>query len=361
MKATAKLIQISMKSLVRDPGSLFWAFAFPALILLVMGLFWGQAGTPSLQVGVAGPPGAPARALLQQKLAATHLFQVSAGSTESELAALRQGKRHVVLVCPAGGTARSAGARVLRAYYDSRQEQSAELVLAAVGQVVSQVERQMLPEPVGLKMESVPIRRSPGPKPRPVEGFVVAILAVMIIQAGLSAAIAIVADRQKGSSDVFRVTPISPTYMVTGSLVARVILSGIQTLIIVLIGLVGFGIAVRGSWGMLALLVALGTLAFTALGAALGMLARNVQAANGIVAIAGLPLMFLSGLFFPIDVMPGYARSFALALPSTYLGDALRGAVSGVSSITSMPHSIMILTAWTLGCFLFTVRFYRWD
>jgi ABC-2 type transport system permease protein len=216
-------------------------------------------------------------------------------------------------------------------------------------------------QPMTLRMDEVAI----GPRRRertdPTASYVAAIIAMLIIQGGLGAAIALVSERQRGSSDIFRVAPACPTHMVIGNLAARVLVGGLQAIAVIGAGLLAFGVGVKGSWAVLALLVALGTLAFTAIGGALAMLAKNVEAISGIITLVTLPLLFLSGLFFPIDALPPYARSFALALPSSYLGDGLRWAVTGVSSITSLGTSLMVLAAWTLGCLLFSVKFYRWD
>jgi len=37
-----------------------------------------------------------------------------------------------------------------------------------------------------------------------------------------------------------------------------------------------------------------------------------------------MPMMFLSGIFFPFDFMPNFLQTIGRVMPLTYLGDALR-------------------------------------
>lgn len=365
MKPALKLIRITLTATLRDRSSIFWSFIFPGLLLIGLGLIWGQSGGTELKVGLVGDPNAPLVRRLHRELSATKLFRVVLGAREGELAALRNGERHAVLVCdePARFRVGTRAARpvALRAYFDPKQEQMSQLTLASLREVVTRVERQMLGQPVVLTLEEQPIRKPQRPEPNPIQRFVAAIIGMAIIQGGLGAAVALVSERQKRSADVFRIVPIPVSCLVAGSLAARVLLTGLQALSVVAAGVLAFGVAVEGSWWVLILMVTLGTLAFTAIGEALAMLARNIETISGLVALVSLPLIFLSGLFFPIDILPEYARSIAVALPSSYLGDGLRWAITGVSTLAPLSVCVATLVAWTIVCFLFSVKFYRWE
>ena len=57
--------------------------------------------------------------------------------------------------------------------------------------------------------------------------------------------------------------------------------------------------------------------------------AKTEDAANGMTSAVQFPLMFLSGMFFPIEAMPDALQTVARFLPLTYLGDALRQVMVG--------------------------------
>ena len=70
--------------------------------------------------------------------------------------------------------------------------------------------------------------------------------------------------------------------------------------------------------------VFLGAGAFLALGFMLASFLKTEEQATGVVQVVQMPMMFLSGIFFPFDFMPDFLQTVARLLPLTYLGDALR-------------------------------------
>jgi ABC-2 type transport system permease protein len=72
------------------------------------------------------------------------------------------------------------------------------------------------------------------------------------------------------------------------------------------------------------LLIIAGTVEFTSLGMLLGIFIRDSETAAAIANAIGFPMMFLSGTFFPLEVMPSYLQAIAGVLPLTYLNNGLR-------------------------------------
>jgi len=71
-------------------------------------------------------------------------------------------------------------------------------------------------------------------------------------------------------------------------------------------------------------LIAVGAFTFTAMGMLLGVFIKDPEGASAIANAVGFPMMFLSGSFFPLEMMPGYLQSIAGVLPLTYLNNGLR-------------------------------------
>ena len=74
-----------------------------------------------------------------------------------------------------------------------------------------------------------------------------------------------------------------------------------------------------------------------------------------------LPMMFLSGVFFPRDAMPGPLRAVADFLPLSYLADALRNVAVDGASLWSQWGNVLGLAAWLAVTFLIAVRLFRWE
>ena len=106
---------------------------------------------------------------------------------------------------------------------------------------------------------------------------------------------------------------------------------------------------------MLALLATdvLGVLPFCALGLLVGTLLKG-QGAPGLLNMIYLPMAFLSGLWFPLQVMPKFLQQLAPLWPSYHL-NALALSAVGLSHASRLPH-VLVLAGFTLGFLLLAAR-----
>jgi ABC-2 type transport system permease protein len=74
-----------------------------------------------------------------------------------------------------------------------------------------------------------------------------------------------------------------------------------------------------------------------------------------------MPLMFLSGIFFPFDFMPDFLRTFARLLPLTYLGDALRQVMVNGTQVAPLGVDVLVLAGWLVVCLAIAARSFRWE
>ena len=124
--------------------------------------------------------------------------------------------------------------------------------------------------------------------------------------------------------------PVSPSAFIAGQVIARLVVSIAQVLLLLGLG-VALGASVVGNPLWLLALALLGNLTFLAFGFALAGRAPSVDAANNLAGLATMPLMFLSGMFFPLESLPSAMRTVADLLPITPLVEAMRAvALQGV-------------------------------
>ncbi len=181
------------------------------------------------------------------------------------------------------------------------------------------------------------------------------------MQLGLFSAVGLVSQREKLILKRLGATPL-PRWTLVGSNVVLRLLIGIgQAVLIMGIGVAVFGVTVLGSFWLMAGIVVLGALAFIAIGYVIASFARTEEAADGIVQVIQFPMMFLSGIFFPLEIMPSVLRPVAAVLPLTYLGDALRQVMVGGSAYAPLPLDLGILAVWFVVCLGVSARFFRWE
>jgi ABC-2 type transport system permease protein len=128
----------------------------------------------------------------------------------------------------------------------------------------------------------------------------------------------IVRERERGTIEQLIVTPIRSWELVIGKILPYVILAFFDTLEIIVLGHLFFGVPVRGN---LALVLALsGLLLLSGLGIGLfaSTVAHTQQEAMLMVWTSLLPSIFLSGFFFPIQAMPQVLQWVSYIIPLRY-------------------------------------------
>jgi ABC-2 type transport system permease protein len=181
------------------------------------------------------------------------------------------------------------------------------------------------------------------------------------MQLGVFAAVPLVADRQKGILKRLSATPLRRWQLVGANAVMRLLIALVQTLIIVGVGIAVFGVETSGSILLTASFVALGAVSFLALGYVLASFTRTEEAANGVTQVVQFPMMFLSGVFFPIEAMPSFLQSIARLIPLTYLADALRQVMVGGTAFAPLWVCAAVLLGWLVVCFGIAARKFQWQ
>ena len=115
------------------------------------------------------------------------------------------------------------------------------------------------------------------------------------------------------------------------------------------------------SWLALLLLSALGALVMIAFGYLLAARVRTVESGNGLVTAAFMPLVFLSGLFFPLDIAPAWMKTVSAVVPSTYMADALRQVMVGATPQFSLGIDVAAMAAFLAILSVAAVRLVQWE
>ncbi|MGQ5638783.1 MULTISPECIES: ABC transporter permease [unclassified Streptomyces] len=144
------------------------------------------------------------------------------------------------------------------------------------------------------------------------------------------AGMATLEEIQRGTLDRFLTTPVSRAALMNGNVVNNGLVTAFQSLVIVLLGLLGGADYPGGAGGVAVLVLAavlLGTV-FGALSNALGMLVGERESIIGINTFLLLPLTFLSSAFMAPSQMPGWMRHVADFNPLNWAMVAGRSALS---------------------------------
>jgi ABC-2 type transport system permease protein len=117
---------------------------------------------------------------------------------------------------------------------------------------------------------------------------------------------------------------ISRVSIILGKTLAQTIRNLLQGSLIIILAIFVFGVHVRGTPFLIAAILVLGTISFLGIGIVATTVAKEQESAQFILGFLQFPMMFLSGVLFPIEQMPLPLQYVSKVLPLTYAVDALR-------------------------------------
>jgi ABC-type multidrug transport system permease subunit len=126
------------------------------------------------------------------------------------------------------------------------------------------------------------------------------------------------------------------------------------------LGVFGFGMPIRGSLALVALIEILGGLAFAGIGLLIGSRAQAIETVSGLMNLVMLPMWLFSGVFFKSEYFPDALQPFIQALPLTQLVNALRMVILRGATFIDIAPNLLILAAWAVLTFLLALRIFRW-
>jgi ABC-2 type transport system permease protein len=170
---------------------------------------------------------------------------------------------------------------------------------------------------------------------------IMAMTVMMSVMTGLPAAIS--HEREVGTLDGMMVAPINRLSIILGKTLAQTARGLLQGVIILGLATVLFGVTVHGSILLVFGLLLLGVFSFVGLGVVITSFAKDQETAMMIMMTLMFPMMFLSGVFFPIQQMPWYMQDISKLLPLTYASQALREVMVLGAGIPAISTELTIL------------------
>jgi len=170
--------------------------------------------------------------------------------------------------------------------------------------------------------------------------------------------------RDNGQLKRLRGTPLPPWAFFAGQLVSRLVLVAVEAVVVLGLGRLLFHVSLppsAGAWVSFTVVTLLGAAAFTAVGVAYTRLVRNADSAPALANAAYLPLLFLSGAWFPVYGLPHWLGSLANDFPLARLLDGMRQALIFGHGLGAVWPDIRNLLLWLAVGLLVAMRTFRWE
>ena len=169
-------------------------------------------------------------------------------------------------------------------------------------------------------------------------------MALTVITGALQGvASAISREKEQGTMDGLLVAPIPHRSIILGKVAAQTVRGLIQGFLILGLSMLLFGVRIYGSPIIMFIVMVLGTASFVGVGIILTAVAPDQETAQMMTVLLQFPMMFISGIMFPIDQLPGWMQYIGKGMPLYYAADALRKVIILNASLAVIMPDVLIL------------------
>jgi ABC-2 type transport system permease protein len=196
---------------------------------------------------------------------------------------------------------------------------------------------------------------------RPVDFLLPGALALAVIATSLvNLGIATAYERNYGVLKRLGGSPLTRSGLLAAKMGTVLVVEVVQValLVVIAIGVLGWGAGPGASAAVFVVSLLLGTAAF----AGLGLLLAGALRAEATLALANglfLAFLLLGGIVIPVSHLPGPLADLASWLPAAALADAFRVALG--SGDADLARSLAILAIWAVGTVGLALRTFRWE
>ena len=399
------LAKVHIMTALRERVTLFWFLIFPVFLLTILTLIFDQVGQEeNVQFTVtlinqdhASDSTLPfsASAVIEQAFASlseaqdsgdqplfTLIQPASGADTEAflaqELEQILRGNRAAVLVLPDGfdhavfagilGSADRATTGGTALLYMSHTSVASETASSIIEQILADIDRRILiqtghfddAQAVTVLTDWIGEKET---ETRYVDFVLPGIILMGFFTNGLFGVPGtILFNRDRKVLRRYWVTPLSVGRYLAGFGLGHLALCVVQFALLFVLGKYAFGATIQFTHPVSILILVLAAVTFMAFGFLIAAMAKTANAGMAVANILNMPMMFLSGMFFPIVGLPLFMKILVYANPVTYLLEGLRQSV-GVQTATLMPFpwTFAVPLLWMALCSLVTIRRLRWD
>jgi ABC-2 type transport system permease protein len=174
-------------------------------------------------------------------------------------------------------------------------------------------------------------------------------------------AITMVIRRESGVLKRIRATPLPPSVYLLAVLVSTFIVFLIEAALIIALGRLLFSVAVPDHLVSLLVALAIGAVAFAAMGLGLTGYVRSAEGSSAVVNFVYLPMAIISGTFFTPKEYPAFLRAIADVSPLTYFTKVMRDVMVRHHHVWTETGSLGIVLLWGAIGLVAALRGFRWQ
>jgi ABC-type multidrug transport system permease subunit len=358
-QSLVQLTLAAIKEYLREPGAIFWSFGFP--ILMAIGLGVAFSGNQEIVHGVALVPGdqlndtlVKTRLLNNSEISDTIIekeFEKKHGKTKYVFHITSWEKAEVMMKRGRISAILTEKNNNIQYHYDP---------LSPEGELIQmQLSNYFASGSLGRNTENIQPIETKGL--RYIDFLIPGLLGLGIMMSIMwGVCYSLIEKRSKKLLRRMVATPMKKSHYLLSQITSRVIVTFLETIILLVFAHYFFGIIVQGSLLALFIVFVAGNFCFFGLSILISSKTANTQVGNGLISFVTTPMLVLSGIFFSYQNFPDWAVSIIKFLPLTILTDDLRSIINEGAGVLNIIDGFAILSVLGMISFLTGLRMYRW-
>lgn len=354
-----KLFANNLKMLIRNKQALFWSMVFPLIFTFIFGTFFGKGSNMTGNVILVNQSSTQLSKSIDKTLTNSDLFKLkkenNATSAKNEV---KKGDAVAAIIIPQKFGEQSAQAPTkIKVIIDPANAQSNSLVVGVLDQILTHANYQAQnAKPIF----SVDQEKTNTNNLNYFDFVLVGLLGMALMNSSVQGiAIAMSKYREDQILKRLTTTPVKSWKFITAEVLSRLILNFVQVALILAVGVYAFDAHIPGNLFMVFVSSLIGGILFQLIGFAIASFSKTTQAAEGMATAVTIPMMFLAGVFFPVDQLPKWLFSIVQYLPLAPLLRSIRGIALENTSPFANPNNLIIVGAWILVTLIISVYKFR--
>jgi ABC-2 type transport system permease protein len=351
-------LRVFGRGYLRNAAGLFFGLIFPVVLILIFGAIFSSGFSGTIKVYVQNLDSGPFSNFFLGNLTKTgtvSLVLVSKSENFSQYLSAHSASDGIII--PADFSANySAGKHVDITLYGNPSQSSSAIVSGAVAGVINGFNLGYFH---GTPIIGVTQTTAQAHVTKYIDFLVPGLIGFAILVSPMFSMVNISSEYKR--TKLFKqlsLTPLTKIEWLASKVLFYILLSTASFILMVIVGVFAWGAHVLLSVWLIPFLI-LGPMLFTSLGMLVGTISKNTETAGVVGNLITFPMMFLSGTFFPISLMPTYLQSFAHVLPLFYIIDGLNG-VMIYSNYAQTAIDLVVVAVITMVFFLAAVRVFKW-
>lgn len=356
--------RIDIKRLFRDKVAIFFVFLFPLIFLIIFGSIFSNDSSVSFKVALINESDSAFSQTFVKQLSDNPVLEIDkqVNTLDAAKEKMKRGQLDATITLPTDfgdikNSSFPSGQAVVT--YDQNNEQAGRTLTSVMQSIFTEVNDGIVPkeEPFSVVAASTATKGA-----SQFDYTFSGILGFTLLSLGIFGPTQVFPRlKQRGVLKRYHTTTLRVWQYFVANVISNAFVGILAVATMFIAALTLFDLNMRGNYLVLTVVIILGTVMLFGIGLALGGWAKNENQAAPLAQLVTLPMMFLSGVFFPTFLMPELLQKVTQFIPLTPVVDSVRLIVTENANLLDLGPQLGIIVAWTFIIYAIAFKVFRWE